>query len=411
MPALYSLVTVAHIHTGILKGLSVKRTSRLLVIVSFVSFIALGLPDGSLGVAWPSMSSSFGVRLGSLGVLLGGFTAGYVTTTALIGVLISRFGFGVVMTASAAFLTAGTAGIVLFPAWGAALLCMVCVGTGSGLLDGGLNAYGAAHFRPRDLNWLHAFYGIGAAVGPAIMTPMIVTGQGWQKGYVVLAVVSGLITILFVAVRSHWKSTPAETSLTASTGTMGLIGAGSVLLFFLYTGMEVVAGQWAFTYFTMDRGFDAAAAGSWVGMYWAALTTGRILFGWISERLRPTLILRGTMVTAGIGIALLLLPGGRNVAGPVGLGLLGFSLAPMFPLLIGETPRRIGTARANHLIGFQIAAANIGAVTLVSLVGIGIEHIGLGVVPWALAASFVLFVALHEALLAVSSPQNVEGDV
>jgi fucose permease len=387
-----------------------KPDSRLLVIVAFVSFIALGLPDGSLGVAWPSMSSTFGVRLGSLGVLLGGFTVGYVVTTALIGVLITRFGFGTVMTASAAFLTFGTAGIVLFPAWTAAILCMVCLGTGSGLLDGGLNAYGAAHFRPRDLNWLHAFYGIGAALGPAIMTPMIVTGRGWQKGYIVLAAVSAVITILFVTVRSRWKSTPADmppahSGVSGGGGRLGLIGAGSVLLFFLYTGLEVVAGQWAFTYFTLDRGFDAATAGSWVGMYWAALTTGRILFGFVSERLAPTVILRGTMATAGIGIAFLLIPGGRNVAGPVGLGLLGFSLAPMFPLLIGETPRRIGSARANHLIGFQIAAANIGAVTLVSLVGVGIERIGTGIVPWALAGSFVAFVALHEVLLLVSSPR------
>jgi fucose permease len=181
-----------------------------------------------------------------------------------------------------------------------------------------------------------------------------------------------------------------------------LITAGSITIFFLYTGMEVVAGQWVFSLFTLERGIDAARAGTWVAFYWAALTAGRIVFGWISERIGVTIILRGALAGVALGM-LLLLPSPFPLAAPIGLAMMGFFLAPIFPLLIGETPRRVGVSRANHLIGFQIAAANIGAVSLVAAVGGAVETIGLEVVPWALLITLVLFVAIHEALHALTA--------
>jgi fucose permease len=412
--------------------------SNLLRIVAFLSFLALGLPDGMLGVAWPSISATFRIPLGSLGVLMAGFTVGYVVTTALIGTLISRFGYGTVLIGSAASIAAGGLVLAVTPGFGPAILATVLMGIGSGLLDGGLNAYGAAFFGPRDLNWLHAFYGVGATVGPAIMTPMIIAGPGWRGGYVVLTGVASVVILLFVLTRRSWdvgtdrsnlpvapEATSSEAGASSGSievagrsvarqgGTTGdgaaippprhlrLVTAGSIAVFFLYTGMEVVAGQWAFSLFTLERGIGAARAGTWVGFYWAALTAGRIVFGWVSERIGVTTILRGALAGVALGI-LLLLPSPIPQAAPVGLALMGFFLAPVFPLLIGETPRRVGAHRANHLIGFQIAGANIGAVSLVAAVGGAVEGIGLEVVPWALLITLVLFVAIHEALHALT---------
>ncbi|MFW5827572.1 MAG: MFS transporter, partial [Alkalispirochaeta sp.] len=188
-------------------------------------------------------------------------------------------------------------------------------------------------------------------------------------------------------------------------GRLRIIGVGSVAIFFLYTGLEVVAGQWAFSLFTIERGMSATRAGTWVGLYWAALTVGRIVFGWVSERVATVIILRGALGGAVVG-TLLLFPSPVTILAPVGLALLGFSLAPIFPLLIGETPRRIGARRANHLIGFQIAAANIGAVSFIAAVGVAVEAINLEVVPWALAIVLILFIVIHEMLLVASARQS-----
>lgn len=395
--------------------------SNLLRIVAFLSFLALGLPDGMLGVAWPSISATFRIPLGSLGVLMAGFTVGYVVTTALIGTLIGAIGYGAVLIGSVLSIAAGGLVLALTPEFGLAVVATVFMGIGSGLLDGGLNAYGAAFFRPRDLNWLHAFYGVGATIGPAIMTPMIIAGPGWRGGYVVLAGVASVVLLLFFVTRRSWDAGTSGSNLSAqpegagaaegaggltgdsrgtpdlSSGRLRIVTTGSVAIFFLYTGMEVVAGQWAFSLFTLERGIGAARAGTWVGFYWAALTAGRIIFGWVSERIRVTTILRGALAGVALGM-LLLLPSPVPQAAPVGLAMMGFFLAPVFPLLIGETPRRVGAYRANHLIGFQIAAANIGAVSLVAAVGGAVEGIGLEVVPWALLITLVLFVMIHEAL-------------
>jgi fucose permease len=371
-----------------------------------------------LGVAWPSISTTFQIPLGSLGILMAGFTGGYVLTTAFIGSLIIRAGYAAVLIGSAASLAVGGLLLATAPWLAAAIVATVFLGIGSGLLDAGLNAYGAAYFRPRDLNWLHAFYGIGAALGPAVMTPMIISGPGWRGGYIVLVGVSSGIMALFVMTRRSWnRAVPKESSAAGehddratpipeelSQARIRTIGAGSIAIFFLYTGLEVTAGQWAFSLFTIRRGVSAAQAGTWVGMYWAALTVGRIVFGWVSERLPVTLILRGALVGVATGIVLLLPMPAAGLA-PVGLAVLGFSLAPIFPLLIGETPRRIGARRANHLIGFQIAAANIGAVVFVAAVGAAVESINLEVVPWALVIILVLFVVIHEMLVVLSAPR------
>lgn len=396
-------------------------TGLLVLVVSFVSFIVLGIPDGMMGVAWPSISRTFAVPLGSLGLLMAGFTIGYVTTTALLGWIVARLGYGRVMVAAAASMTLGAAAMVFNPWWVGVLVAMTLIGTGSGLLDGGLNAYGAAYFRPRDLNWLHAFYGIGATLGPAIMTPFTFTTVGWRGGYAVLALFAAIVLIAFLVTRRRWHA-PTGASFRRSArphdGSRGTargvdrVAFGSILIFFLYTGIEVIAGQWAFSLLTIERSVNPATAGTWVGIYWAALTVGRIVFGWISERFPATAILRTTLFGAAVGIGLLFIRVG-TVAAPLGLAILGFSLAPMFPLLIGETPRRVGRERADHLIGFQIAAANIGAVTLVGIVGLGVELIDLEVVPWALLISFLVFTTIHEGLVFLTpeiTPEQDDGE-
>jgi fucose permease len=392
-----------------------QRTGVALLGVAFLSFVMLGLPDGMLGVAWPSISREFDLPLGSLGVLLFGFTVGYVATTSTVGVLIKRLRYGALFVAAAGSMAAGGVTIVLTTWWWLLIAGAGLMGAGAGMLDGGLNAYGATHFRPRDLNWLHAMYGLGAATGPTIMTPLVVGGAGWRWGYAAFSLLAGAIAVLFVYVRRSWNLPNQETmELHEPDATLGdhrdlpvarrrVVVGTSVALFFLYTGLEVVAGQWAYSLFSIGRGVPEATSGTWVALYWGALTVGRVVFGWVAERKAPLQILR-LVIAGAIGSTVLIVIGRPIVLGAAGLVGLGFCLAPMFPLLVAETPRRVGPRAADHVIGMQIAAANVGSVTLVAVVGFGVERLGLGVVPFALLIAGIAFTALHELVVYLSRP-------
>lgn len=390
----------------------------VLHLVAYFSFVVLGLPDGMLGVAWPSMSADFGRPLGALGVLLFGFTLGYLATTAAAGPLIKRLGYRRHLLAAAFLMILGGVGIALSPVWAAVVSASAVLGAGAGMLDGGLNAYAAQRFRPRDLNWLHAAYGVGATSGPLLMTPIIASEASWRLGYVVFGLLAAAALVAFRLSRSLWDASPAsaaasdpaavattaaddgENSAPASGAPArphgaGAIIAGSLFVFFLYTGLEVVAGQWSFSLLTVGRGVDPSRAGPWISAYWGALTVGRVLFGWAAERVRAETLLRGSSLVAIFGVALLWL-GRPPVVAAAGLGLLGFCLAPMFPLLIGETPRRVGTGRSDHMVGLQIAASNIGAVALVGLVGFLVEAVGLEVIGPAVFVNAILFALFNE---------------
>ncbi|NBF41101.1 MAG: MFS transporter [Spirochaetes bacterium] len=180
-------------------------TVSALHIVAYLSFIVLGLPDGMLGVAWPSMSADFARPLGALGILLFGFTVGYLATTAAAGILIRRLGYYRHLLLAAVLMTAGGAGIALAPAWIAVVSAAGVLGAGAGMLDGGLNAYAAQRFRARDLNWLHAAYGVGATTGPLLMTPIIAADASWRLGYVIFGLCAAAAVVAFRLSRDRWR--------------------------------------------------------------------------------------------------------------------------------------------------------------------------------------------------------------
>ncbi|MFP4637529.1 MAG: MFS transporter [Spirochaetaceae bacterium] len=394
--------------------------------VAYFSFVVLGLPDGMLGVAWPSVSETFGRPLGSLGVLLFGFTAGYLLTTTVAGPLLRRLGYAGHLLRAAVLMALGGVGMAVAPSWPLMIGAAAFLGAGAGMLDGGLNAYGALQFRSRDLNWLHAAYGIGATGGPLIMTPIVASSMSWRFGYGLFAGTALLMVVAFRLSRNAFRvpvgtgkpggeasegrkrREPTGQSADRSAGGTGrrwVVFGGSVVVFFLYTGVEVVAGQWSYSLFTIGRGVEASQAGPWVSGYWAALTAGRVVFGWIAERFTAAFLLRVTSLTA-IGGVLLLWLGRPPFLGAVALAVLGFSLAPMFPLLIGETPRRVGVRRSDHAVGLQIAASNIGAVSLVGLAGTLVESMGLEVIGAALLVNVLLFAAVNEVMTRVTAPSG-----
>jgi fucose permease len=379
---------------------------RILAALAFAAFISLGLPDGLLGVAWPSIRRTFELPVSQLGPLLGLIMAGYLASSFLSGSLVGRWGVGRLLVWSNVVIVASCAGYALAPRWPVMLVCGLLAGLGAGAIDAGINAYTAAHFAPRVMSWLHGSWGLGAALGPVVMTGVLAAGLVWRWGYGLVALALAVMALCFARTRALWdggggSAGSAVVAPPAMAGMGETLGRPAVWLhlvfFFLYTGLEASGGQWAYSILTEARTLPPAAAGVWVGAYWGSLTLGRFVCGAIAPRVSTDALLRFCTAAAPMGAALLWLD--RGYLSLAGLCLLGFVLAPVFPLTISATPGRLGKGYAAHAIGFQVSAACVGGAALPAAGGLIARRYGLeAITTFQLAVALVLLV-LHEVVL------------
>ncbi len=370
-----------------------------LVILAYVAFIALGMPDGLLGVAWPSIRTDFSIPLDSLGMLLFAAVTGYMTSSFLSGALISRMGVGSLLATSCALTGSALVGYTLVPSWWMMVLLGVFAGLGAGAIDAGLNTYVASHFGEGLMQWLHASYGIGVTLGPIIMTLALTTLNSWRVGYRVVGGFQFFMAACFVFTLSMWnahdqasKEIGQEKRLTDYKTPMGETMRQprvwlSVLLFFLYVGAEVTLGTWSYSLLTESRGVPPQAAGFWAGSFWATFTIGRILAGVFAKRLGINTLVQGGVALAFLG-AVLLWWNPSQWVNLLAVALMGLAVAPVFPALMSGTSWRVGDHFAANTIGMQMAAAGLGTAIIPSLVGVLARRISLEVVPVCLILLF-----------------------
>jgi fucose permease len=361
--------------------------------LAYLAFVSLGLPDAVLGVAWPSLRATFALSQSAMGAALTANVAGYFASGVFAGRLSAALGVGGVLAISTALVAAGLAGFALAPAWVAFVICAVVVGLGSGAIDAAINAYAAVHLPPRHMNWLHACYGAGATLGPTVMTAAL-AGASFRTGYAVLAAAMIGMAAAFLATRRRWEQLAVAVAAPATLGAalrhprVRLQAA----IFFVYTGLEASAGQWAFTVLREARGVAVESAGAWTAIYWACLTVGRVGTGFAVTRASPDRLVRAGTLGAAAGAALYaVLPG---AAGGLGLALLGLSLAPIFPVLMSRTPDRLGVELTAHAAGLQVAAGTLGIAALPSAHGALADVLGPGAIPAALTVVAALLAAM-----------------
>ncbi|HEX8438118.1 MFS transporter [Archangium sp.] len=386
------------------------RPRPILLALAYLAFISLGLPDAVLGVAWPSIRETFGLPQAALGAVLSSAAVAYFFSGLLAGRFIGAAGIGTLLAASTGLVTLGVVGYASTPAFALMLAAACLLGFGSGAVDAGLNTYAAQNFGARHMTWLHAAYSTGATLGPVLMTATLTSGGGWRAGYAVIGGVLGLLAVTFTGMRRQWDGGPAPS---ARTGGEAPVPAASVwatlrrprvwlqsAIFFFYCGVEVTAGQWSYTVLTEARGLGTVVAGTWVSLYWASLLAGRVLLGLIVERVGTVRLLRLSTLAAVAGALLFALP---QVPPALGLSVLGFALAPIFPGMMAETPRRIGAEAAAHAVGFQVSAATLGVALVPSVAGLMGEWLGLAAIAPLLVLVAVLLAVHHEVLVATTS--------
>ena len=384
------------------------RPDPPLLALAFLGFISLGLPDGLLGVAWPSIRRSFGISLDALGALLLTTTSGYLVASLSSGPIVARLGVGRLLAMSGFLTMAGLLGYVLAPGWWAMVGLGLLAGLGGGAVDAGVNAYAAVNFSRRLVSWLHASYGLGAALGPLIMVTVLNVGLSWRWGYAIVSVLQAVLGTCFLLTAGRWHGGMQQQEDALDTGpdrkaharhTFSLpIVWLSITLFFVYTGIEAGAGQWAFTLFTESRSVPMQIASLWVSIYWGSLTVGRLLFGFMANRVEVVPFLRTCMLGVLSGSAMIWMNLGNGLSF-LGLALMGFAAAPIFPLLISATPKRVGPAHAPNVVGFQVGAASLGIAGLPALAGVLAERVGLEIIGPCLVVGALMMLLLHEAIV------------
>ncbi len=380
------------------------RLDLLTIGLAYLGFVGLGMNGGLIGVAWPSMQAEFGVPLDAVAYLLLASTTGYLTASFFSGPLAYRFGIGRLLLVGGLAMAAALVVIATTHSWLLLIAVMLVSGIGSGLIDAGLNAYLAQHHGERAMNWLHAAFGVGITVSPLILTAVFAADQSWRLGYWIVAAFLGVVALFYLFTIGWWRSIvpqtgdqPARRISMRSTLRMPVVWMG-ILMFFLYAGLEATPGQWVFTYFTQARGIVEESAGLWVSIYWGSFTIGRIFFGAIITRLNTRILLRVLMIAAIIS-ALLIWWNPVDWVGFVGLTVLGFAQAPMFPVLVSNTPRRVGVEHAPNAIGFQVSGAGIGVALLPAFAGVLANNISLEIIPPFIFTAAVLMIVLYELSL------------
>lgn len=371
------------------------------VIIAYLSFIALGLPGGLLGVAWPSIRDTFGVDQAALGTLLFTTTAGYLTASIFNGRIIIRLGVGKTLLLATTLITAGLLGMGTAGGWWVLIAIGLVVGLGQGMVDAGANLYFANNFNARLMNWLHASFGLGAALGPLLMTELFRLEQSWRVGYFVIAAVHLGMVVLFLMTLKEWQnpapvehsgSSPSGPSIFASLRQPAVILG--VVLFFVFTGMESTAGNWGYTMLTESRKVDIITAGQWISFYWWSFTLGRLVFGFIGDRVALRTAI-WTCMFLMLGGAVLLTLNLGDIPSFLGLIILGFALAPIFPLMMTATPQRLGAEHATNAIGFQVGAAGLGIAASPALAGVIASTTSLEAIGPFLVASAALTLILY----------------
>jgi fucose permease len=383
----------------------VSRERRSFIVpLAFLAFVSLGLPDGVLGVAWPSLRRSFDRPIDQLGLVLLSMMAGYLASSFSAGIVLLRLGVGRLLVTSCLLVAASALVWATTPWWPLVVAGAFVSGLGAGAIDAAINAFAAARFTPRVVTWLHACWGLGAMIGPLVMTAAIASGHGWRRGYVLLALCLLGMAACFRATLGLWSLPAAMAVGAAEAGSAAgrLRDAireprvrGNALLFLLYTGAEASAGQWAFSLLTEARGLAPAAAGVAASLYWGSIFAGRVAFGLVVHHVAPAALVRVSMTGAPLAALVVCLTRG-GAGGFAGLFALGLFLAPIFPLLIAETPGRVGERHAAHAIGFQISAATLGGGAWPAAAGVLARHAGLESLGPFLLATTLLLLLLHE---------------
>ncbi|MDY3929942.1 MAG: MFS transporter [Clostridia bacterium] len=387
---------------------------HLLLIIIYLAFIGMGLPDSMLGAAWPTMYPELEISVSFAGVISFIIAIGTIISALCADRLIAKFGTAKVTVFSIALSTLSLFGFsVASKFW---MLCVFALpyGLAAGSIDSGLNNFAALHYKSRQLSWLHCAWGIGAIIGPYILGFVLSSGSGWRASYRILTLI---MLILFIAVMVSlplWKKGNGNTDL-EETAThiplkklIRLPGVKEAMLaFFCYCALEQTVMLWAGSYMVLNNNISTDAAARMASLFFIGITVGRAICGFLTIKFSDDTLIRTGYGIIGAGILAMLLPLG-NFCTFVGLILIGLGCAPVYPCTIHATPLHFGKDRSQSVISIQLASAYTGICLMPPLFGLIAGKFGVFLMPLYLTAILTLMIIMHTRILKLTETKEIQ---
>ena len=415
----------------------------ILLLMIYLAFISLGLPDALLGSAWPIMYQEFAVPVSYSGTIFMIICGGTILSSLNSENLNRRFGTGKI-TAISVLLTA----IALFGfsiSHSFLMLCLFAIpyGLGAGSVDAALNHYVALHYSSRHMSWLHCMWGLGASVGPYIMGFVLQRGEPWNRGYLIVSIIQFTLAIILFCSLSLWKKNPEELKENAASTAkqealkqealkqealkqeapkqeapkqralslkevFAIPGAKeSLASFYGYCALEQTVGLWAGSFMVLALGMEEKLAASYVALFYFGITFGRFLSGFFTMKWKDEQMVLGGSAIVFFGIFLLFTPWSKALVLPA-LILIGLGCAPVYPSVIHSTPYNFGVEHSSALIGAQMAAAYVGTLIMPPLFGVLGRSFSMKLFPYYSMFLLLFMVFTYRRMLQVTKKARRE---
>lgn len=388
---------------------------HLLLAVIYLSFISLGLPDSLLGSAWPSIYPEFQVPVDYAGVIFMIIAAGTIISSLQSDRLTKKFGTGKVTAFSVLTTAVALWGFSMSHSYWMLIVWAIPYGLGAGSVDASLNNYVALHYKSRHMSWLHCMWGVGASVGPYIMSYVLSRGQSWHSGYRWISYIQIILTAILMLTLPLWKQQSTSYCDDVTSKEQGkrkgseqvlslsevihIPGAKQVLLmFFCYCALEQTSGLWASSYLVLKYGIDVGTAAGYGSLFYVGITVGRAISGFLTIKLQDNQMIRLGQALILTGLICMFLPFGSKIA-LAGLIIVGLGCAPIYPCIIHSTPSNFGAENSQALVGVQMASAYLGNLLMPPLFGMIAKRISVGIFPVYLLGILILMYVMHRQLL------------
>lgn len=369
----------------------------LLLIIIYLAFIGLGLPDSLLGSAWPVMKLELNATTEMAGIIPFVVSLCTVASSLLANKLLYKFGTGKVVIGSILSTSLALFCYSIVPNFALLIVGAILLGFGAGAVDAALSNYVALHFKAKHMSWLHCFWGIGATAGPLLMALNLRHGNDWRGGFSTVAFILLGLTIVLLLALPLWKMFESrieqqdeEPKFMSSREAVRIKGVKPAMLVMLcYNGSETAVGLWAASYLIASKGLEVNQAAAFSALYFIGIIAGRILSGFLSEKVSAKPLIRYGILIGALGLIVLIGSSSVVLAG-VGLFVLGFGGAPIYPSIVHMTPERFGKKASQSVIGLEMASAYTGSTVIPMLVGLSAGMLGLTAIPVVILALFVL---------------------
>lgn len=372
--------------------------STVLLIIIYITFIGLGIPDSLFGTAWPAIYSEFGLPVSFANFITLTISGGTIVSSLMSSKLIRRFGTGRVTAVSTVMTAAALLGFSFSKSFFFLWLMAIPLGLGAGAIDTALNNYAALHYKASHMSFLHCFYGVGVSCSPFLMSLSLADNADWRGGYRTVFFIQLAISVLSVATLPIWNrvktaenieetSTPVSFKSLLKMPKLYMVG----LVFIGSCAVECTCGNWGSTFLVEAKGFSVDRAAAIITFYYVGMALGRFLSGVLATKLTSKQLIFIGQGAVAVAIIILLLPLPSTVSG-VALFLIGLGNGPIFPNMIFLTPKNFGKDLSQSVMGMQMVLAYIGILCAPALFGVIAQKISAALLPVYLLIFYIVMI-------------------